>query len=144
MKKAKQLLHAAIFAGVLVSTLALPVLADGDTIPIPMWVHRIRLAYIGRTCTCPDRMVALIHIRDATKDMVADAKVIAKWTVTLPDGTVEVVEQTSTTAFQGIAEFAVPAERSGEYEICVVGVTKEGWQYDASLDRESCPVIRAY
>ena len=142
MKKTRQLLYVAIVAGVLVSTLALPVLAEGDT--IPMWVHRIRLAYVGRNCSCPDQMVALIHIRDATNAMVADAKVIAKWTVTLPDGTVEVVEQTSTTAFQGIAEFAVPAERSGEYEICVVGVTKEGWQYDASLDRESCPVIRAY
>ena len=141
MNKTRKLRYVAILAGVLVSTLALPVLADGDT---PMWVHRIRLAYVGRNCSCPDRMVAMVHIRDATKAMVADAEVTVEWTVPKPDGTVAVVEQTAVTAFQGIAEFAVPAAQAGEYKLCVVSVTEAEREYRPLSDREECPTIRAY
>jgi len=131
--KAKKLLYLAIVAGILVSTVAAPVLAGED--PIPMWVHRARLAYNGRSSSGPDRMVTLIHVRDATNDMVAGATVTAEWTV--PDPDEPVFRETMLTNLQGIARFSV-WEGRGEYKICVIDVTKDGWQYESILDRETC------
>ena len=57
------MLYLAILLGLLVSMAAVPVLADDPD--IPMWVHRARLTYTGRSSGGPDMMVAYIHIRDA-------------------------------------------------------------------------------
>ena len=53
----------------------------------------------------------------------------------MPDGTI--VEDTAITTFQGIATFTAWAGR-GEYEICVTVVTKDGWDYQPDLNRETC------
>jgi hypothetical protein len=132
--KAKLPLYLSIVVGILLSLVAFPVLAEGS--PIPMWVSRARLAYVGRSSTGPDAVVGMIHVRDATQAMVAGASVTVEWT--LPDGTI--LQETALTAFQGVAEFRVWAGR-GAYRLCVIDVTKEGWLYDPDLDRESCPVF---
>ena len=134
--KAKKLLYLAIVAGILALTIAVPVLAVED--PILMWVHRARLNYNGRASTCPDQMVALIHIRDAENDMVEGAEVTAEWT--LPDLTT--VTEYRLTGAQGFARFS-RWDGKGTYKFCVKGVTKDGWQYDETLDRESCPTFTA-
>lgn len=132
--RAKLLLYLAIVVGILLSLVAFPVLAEGN--PIPMWVSRARLAYVGRSSTGPDAVVGMIHLRDATRAMVEAAAVSVEWT--LPDGTV--LQETALTAFQGVAEFRAWAGR-GAYRLCVTDVTKEGRLYDPDLDRESCPVF---
>jgi len=131
--RARFLLYAAIALSVLVPILAGPVQADED---VAMWVHRARLAYLGRSSGGPDAVEGLIHIRDATLAMVTEATVTVEWT--LPDGTVR--EETADTGFQGIARFSV-WEGRGTYQLCVIGVVKDGWVYDPGLDRESCPVF---
>ena len=141
MKKARQLLYVAIVAGILVLTIASSVLADGDA--IPMWVHRARLNYNGRSSTGDDRVVALIHVRDANNEMVAGATVTAEWTVPDPDPDERVFRETTLTNLKGIARFSV-WEGRGEYMICVIDVTKGGWLYDRNLDRESCPTFTVY
>ncbi len=131
--KIKRVLYLAIIMGLLASMGAIPVLAEeGD---IPMWVHRARLTYTGRSSGGPDMMIAYIHIRDADLDMVEGAIVSAEWT--LPDGTVEVTE--AETNVQGIAEFGI-FEGAGDYEIWVTEVTKAGWEYDPDLNRETCAI----
>ena len=131
----KAKLYVAIVVGALLSMMAIPVLAAD---PIPMWVSRARLAYVGRSSTGPDAVVGLIHIRDANRTMVAGAKVTVQWT--LPDGSV--LQDTALTGFQGIARFRV-WEGKGVYKLCVIDVTKEGWLYDPSRDLQSCPVFTA-
>ena len=132
--KAKHLLYLTIILGILVSLSAVPALADEGDTPTLMWVHRARLAYTGRSSNGPDSIKAYVHIRDATLDMVEDAMVTAEWT--LPDGNTK-TEQVLTDV-RGIAIFSV-WEGWGDYKICVTNVTKDGYLYDAGLDRESCP-----
>ncbi len=132
--KAKHVLYILIVAGLLVPMIAVPALAAEDD--IPMWVHRARLAHTGRSSSGVDAIVAFIHIRDATLDMVEGAAVMAVWT--LPDGT-NYQEETLTNE-QGIAIFTL-WEGRGDYQICVTSVTKDGWLYDPTLDREACPVF---
>lgn len=132
--KTKLPLYLAIVVTMLVSAIAFPVLAAED--PIPMWVSRARLAYVGRSSTGPDAVVGLIHIRDAAKAKVEGATVTAEWT--LPDGTF--FQETAVTDSAGIARFSIWVGQ-GDYTLCVKGVTKEGWLYDPNLDRESCPVF---
>jgi hypothetical protein len=132
--KAKLPLYLVIAAVMLVSLMAVPVLADDE--PIPMWISRARLAYNGRSSSSPDRVVALIHVRDANLTMVEGAAVTAEWT--LPDGTVS--QSTALTAFQGIAQFSVWAGR-GVYTLCVLDVTKAGWLYDPGLNLETCATL---
>lgn len=110
----------------------LPIGAEDD---IPMWVHRARLAYTGRSPHGEDLMVAHIHIRDANNSMVEGAAVTAQWTS--PNG-----EQTltQTTDAQGVAEFVL-WEGPGTYTLCVLYVVKAGWAYDSALDRETCPTF---
>jgi hypothetical protein len=143
--KAKHLLYLTIILGILVSLSAVPALAEEGDTPIPMWVHRARLAYTGRSSGGSDDMKAYIHIRDATLDMVEGATVTAAWTVpdrTLPDGTTitKQVIVDELTNRQGIAIFSI-WEGWGDYEICVTDVTKDGRVYDPELDWESCPVF---
>lgn len=132
--KAKQPLYLMIAVAMLVSMMAVPVLADED--PIPMWVSRVRLAYNGRSSSSPDRVVGMIHVRDANLAAVEGASATAEWT--LPDGTV--FQETALTAFQGIAQFTVWAGR-GVYKLCVVDVTKEGWLYEPGLNLETCATL---
>jgi hypothetical protein len=134
----KKLLYAVLVAALVVLAVAVPVLAEGD---IPMWVQRARLAYVGRNCSCPDRMVAMVHIRDATKSMVAGALVTVNWTVPYSD---EEITQKAQTNSQGIAEFDVPSAVAGDYVLCIDAVTAAERTYDPGLDREVCPVITAY
>jgi hypothetical protein len=127
---AKQRIFVATVAAMFVIMSAVPVMAAD---PIAMWVSRVRLAYNGRSSHSPDRVVGMIHIRDANLATVAGAQFTARWT--LPDGTVS--QETALSAFQGIATFTIWAGR-GEYEICVTDVTKDGWDYYPYLNRETC------
>ena len=126
--KTRKMLHLAILAAVLTLAIAAPALAEE---PVTMWIQRNRMNYCGRG-PGPDRVIAMVHIFDATRAMVSDAEVTAEWT--LPDGANLV--KTVNTNEQGIAEFSV-WERGGDYQICVQGVTKNGWQYDASLNMDA-------
>jgi hypothetical protein len=128
--KARQLLFVAIAAAMLVSMIAVPVMADDE---ITMWVSRVRLAYNGRSSHSSDRVVGMIHVRDANLAAVVGAEVTAEWT--LPDGTVS--EETAVTAFQGIATFTI-WEGRGVYQLCVTDVTKDGWDYAEDQNRETC------
>ncbi len=128
-----KLLLVGIVAVVLGTTIAVPVMAEDET--ITMFVSRVRLAYNGRSSGGSDRVVAMVHVRDTNKAAVAGATVTAEWT--LPNGTETV---TGTTDFQGIATFQVWAGR-GTYTLCVTDVTKNGWQYDPDLNLETCGEI---
>ncbi len=131
--KAKLLLVAMV-AAVLGTTIAMPVMAEDED--VTMRVTRVRLAYNGRSSSSPDRVVAMVHVRDANMAAVAGATVTGEWT--LPDGTIR--EETAVTDFQGIATFQVWAGR-GVYQLCVKDVTKEGCVYDSSLNLETCGSI---
>jgi hypothetical protein len=128
--KPKQLPFVALVAPILLSMIALPVMAEDD---VTMWVSRVRLAYNGRSSHSSDRIVGMIHVRDGSLATVAGAEVKGQWT--LPDGIVS--EETAVTAFQGIATFEVWDGR-GVYRLCVTDVTKDGWDYDEDLNRETC------
>jgi hypothetical protein len=118
----KSRLCLAVVLSVLLSLIVLPVVAaDGD---ILMWVSRARLAYVGRSSTGTDAMVAYIHVRDATRKWVDGATVSAEWT--LPNG--NCVSQTATTNLQGIAKLSI-WQGKGIYRLTVVDVTKVGWEY---------------
>ena len=127
-------LYVLIAVTMMVSTIVVPVLADDG--PIPMWASRVRLAYNGRSSSSPDRVVGMVHVRDANLATVEGAAVTAEWT--LPDGTE--FQEAAVTAFQGIATFKVWAGR-GTYTLCVVDVTKEGWLYDPDLNLETCATL---
>jgi hypothetical protein len=131
MTKLKTPLFALLIVALLAAALAVPVFAEeGD---IPMYLQRVRLAYTGRSSTSPDSMVGYVHVRDTNLTMVAGAQVTAKWIT--PKG-VEVI-QTAESKFQGIAEFRLWAG-AGDYQFCVLDITKAGWQYDPALNRETC------
>ena len=137
-----KLLFVALVVVVLGAMLAVPAMAEEEE-DVAMWVTGVRLAYNGRSSSGSDRVVGMVHVRDADYAAVEGATVTAVWT--LPDGTEvptveQTVVQTEETAFQGIASFTVWAGY-GTYELCVTDVTKEGWQYDASQDIESCGVL---
>jgi hypothetical protein len=127
--KARKCLFAAVVAAILVTAVVIPVVAED---PIAMWVSRVRLAYNGRSSHSPDRIVAMVHVRDANLATVEEAEVTARWT--LPNGT---LTETAVTAFQGIATFSL-WEGRGAYQLCVTDVTKDGWDYDQGLNRETC------
>jgi hypothetical protein len=128
--RTRKILYLAIAAAILSLAVALPALAEE---PIPMWIQRNRMAWTGRSSGGPDMVVAKIHIFDANRAMVTDAKVTATWTHTGPLGTTIIAGVDSFTAFQGIAEFRLWKGR-GEYEICVTDVDKGGWLYDPTLN----------
>jgi hypothetical protein len=131
--KAKQFLFVAVVVAILGTMIALPVMAEDETL---MWVTRVRLAYNGRSSHSADRVVGMVHIRDANMAAVPGALVAATWT--LDDGAT--LEETAVTDFQGIATFEVWAG-SGEYQLCVTGVTADGWLYDSSANIETCGVL---
>lgn len=128
-----RLLFVALIAVVLGAVIVVPAMADDD---IPMWVSRVRLAWNGRSSGSPDRVVGMVHVRDANLAAVEGATVTAQWT--LPNGTT--LQQTALTEFQGIATFSVWAG-GGEYRLCVADVTKDGWLYDPGLNLETCGVL---
>jgi hypothetical protein len=78
----------------------------------------------------------MIHVRDENKAAVVDALVKATWT--LPDG--RILEETAFTDFQGIGTFQVWSG-SGEYQLCVTEVEREGWWYDSDANVETCGVL---
>ena len=127
--KAKQFLFVAVVVAMLGAMIAFPVMAEDET---PMWVSRVRLAYNGRSSHSSDRVVGMVHVRDANMAAVEGALVAATWTK--PDGTT--LETTAETDFQGIATFQVWAG-SGEYKLSVTGVTKDGWLYDPDANIET-------
>jgi hypothetical protein len=131
--KTKQFLFAALVAALLGTMIAFPVMAEDET---PMSVSRVRLAYNGRSSHSSDRVVGMVHVRDANKSAVVGALVAATWTE--PDGSI--LMTTAVTDFQGIATFQVWAG-SGTYELCVTDVTLDGWLYDAGQNVESCGML---
>jgi hypothetical protein len=108
-------------------------MAEDET---PMWVTRVRLAYNGRSSHSSDRVVGMVHVRDANMAAVAGATVTATWTK--PDG--DTVEATAVADFQGIATFQIWAG-SGEYQLCVDNVTLDGWDYDPGSNIETCGTL---
>ena len=130
--KAKQVLYLVIILGLLAPIGAFAVLAEEAD--IPMWVHQLMVTYTGRSSGGPDNIVALVHIHDANQDRVEGAMVTAEWV--LPDGAVYPAEAVETTV-QGIAEFSI-FKGAGDYTICVTGVSKDGWEYDSELNRDTC------
>jgi hypothetical protein len=135
--KANRLLYLVLIVGLLGSMGTLPTLAEeGD---ITMWVHSARLAYTGRSPHGPDALVAYIHIRDTSLEMVEGATVTVTWT--LPDKPSR-IERVITNE-QGIARFSL-WEGRGDYKICIDDVTKDGWIYDPTLDREVCPTFTVW
>jgi hypothetical protein len=92
-----KLLFVAVIVVVLGAMIAVPARAE-EAEGIPMWVSGVRLAYNGRSSSGTDRIVAMVHIRDANLATVEGATVTGQWT--LPDGTLK--EETAVTAFQGI------------------------------------------
>lgn len=131
--KAKQLLLVAVVVAVLGTLIAVPVMAEDET---PMWVTRVRLAYNGRSSHSADRVVGMVHVRDANMSAVAGALVEATWTK--PDG--NTVQTEAFTDFQGIATFEIWAG-SGEYQLCVTDVTLNGWLYDPGANGETCGML---
>lgn len=129
-----KLLLVAMVAAVLGAMFAMPVMAEEEE--STMRITRVRLAYNGRSSSSPDRVVAMVHVRDANMAAVEGAIVTGEWT--LPDGTVQ--EVTAITEFQGIATFQVWAGR-GMYQLCVKDVTKEGCVYDSSQNLQTCGSI---
>ena len=152
--KMKQLIYLTIILGLLLPMSALPVAADAEDDPIPMWIQRARLTWTGRSSGGPDAMVGYIHIRDITNDMVEGALVDAVWTWTPRDPEADPVktEAQVETNGQGIAEFRLWMG-GGEYELCVTDVTKVDsdvgleWKYDEELNFDTvnnntdCPVF---
>jgi len=132
--KSRKLLFVAIVAAMLATMIAVPVMAADEA--IDMWVTQVRLAYNGRSSHSSDRVVAMVHVRDANMAAVEGAEVSAKWT--LPDG--ETLDETSHTESQGIASFTVWAGY-GEYELCVTGVEKDLWGYDPDQASETCGTL---
>lgn len=130
--KTRRMLYLAILAGLLVAMGALPALAVDD-IPIPMDVHQSRVAYTGRSSGGPDDIVGYVHIQDVNLAKVAGAKVFAVWT--LPDGS-SYIPGWEITNSHGLAVFDDLYEGYGEYTLCVTGVTKDGYEYDESLNWE--------
>ncbi len=130
----RKLLFVTLIAVVLGAVIALPAMAGEDD--ITMWVSRVRLAYNGRSSSSPDRVVGMVHVRDANLAAVEGAVVTAVWT--LPNGTT--LQQTALTAFQGVATFTVWAG-TGAYQLCVTDVTKDGWLYKPDLNLETCSVL---
>ena len=128
--KAK-LLFVGIIAVMLGTIFAMPVMGEDES--TAMWVTRVRLSWNGRSSGSTDRVVTMVHVRDANMNAVTDATVVGEWT--LPDGTIQV--ETMTTDFQGIATCQV-WEGGGTYRFCVTKVTKEGWEYDPALNIETC------
>ena len=128
--KAKRVLFAAVVAAMLLTMLALPAMAEEGT---AMWVSQVRLAWNGRSSGSTDRVVAMVHVRDANLASVDGALVTAEWT--LPNGAV--VGATAVTDFQGIATFETWAG-GGAYALCVTDLTKTGWVYDPDLNIETC------
>ena len=120
--KARLGLYVGTIAGLLASTLALPVLAEEGA--IEMWVHRARVTYTGHSSGGPDAIVAYIDIRDVNLEMVEGALVTAQWT--LPSGT---EYARAVTNEQGIAQCSV-WEGAADYTICATDVTKAGRAYD--------------
>ena len=114
--------------------IAFPVMAEDET---PMWVTRVRLAYNGRSSHSSDRVVGMVHVRDANRSAVVGAEVAATWT--LPDG--NTLDTTAVTDFQGIATVQVWAG-SGVYQLCVTDVALEGWDYDSGAKNvETCGAL---
>jgi hypothetical protein len=132
--KAKHLLYILVIAGLLVPTVALPVLADDSVIPMPIWVHQARVAYTGRSSTGPDAIVAYVHIRDDNLERVEGATVTANWEWKLREGTFTRDGVQAVTNEQGIAIFEI-FEGAGDYTICVDFVAKDSneagdsWEY---------------
>jgi hypothetical protein len=129
----RNLLLAAAAVAMLGALIAVPVIAGED---ITMWVSNVRLAYNGRSSSSPDRVVAMVHVRDENKARVSGATVRAGWT--LPDGTTR--EETAVTTSQGIATFRVWAG-SGHYTLCVQEVTRAEYVYDSALNVKTCGTL---
>lgn len=122
----KTKLQLVIIICALFALIASPVIAADD---ISMYVSRVRLAYNGRSSTGTDRVVAIVHVRDANKAYVKGATVTATWI--LPDGSSQQVTAV-TSIYGGYATFTVWAGK-GTYEFVVNDVIKTGWLYNPAL-----------
>jgi hypothetical protein len=132
----KAKLFAVVAMSVLLLSVAMPVLAVEDG-SVSMWVSRVRLNYIGRSYSCPDRVMGLVYLRDDGSGYFGSATVTVEWT--LPDGTA--LPQMAMTPYRGgIARFTVWAG-PGQYKLCVTNVTdgtKMARVYDPELNIQNC------
>ncbi|HNS52786.1 MAG TPA: Ig-like domain-containing protein [Anaerolineae bacterium] len=78
-----------------------------------------------------------VRIVDAGRQPVAGAAVQAAWTA--PDGTVTNGQAVTTT--RGIATLRAKATQPGTYQLCVTGVSVEGWVYDPDQNGTTCAQV---
>jgi len=132
--KAKQFIFVAVAVAILVSAVAIPVAAEDE---IPMYVHSIRMTLKGRDISPSAKLVGTVAVRDANNEPVAGATVGVEFVYPGQFGDVHWLTQGETSA-QGTVSFRVNAAYSGTYELCVLNITKDGWEYFANLNRETC------
>ena len=131
--KRKKVLFIVIVAAILMSMIAIPVVAEDE---IPMWVSSIRLSLRGRNSSSA-KIVGTVTVKDANQDPVAEAHVVAELTDPLNRVTLASAE----TSDKGAASFRFKPWASGLYKLCVFSVTKEGWQYDPDSNVETCETL---
>jgi hypothetical protein len=129
----KKFLSITIVAAILLTAIAIPVLAEDE---IPMWVNSVRLTYRGRN-TASARIIGTVAVRDANRDPVAGANVVIEFTD--PRGFVTLTS--AETSDQGAASFRFKVSESGTYTLCVFTVTKEGWEYHPELNTQNCDTL---
>ncbi len=79
----------------------------------------------------------LVRIRDQDGVPVTGAEVGIVWT--LPNG--DTLSRQSPTSPRGISGFRLRSRQTGNYELCVVGVVKEGHLYNPNQNWETCDTV---
>jgi hypothetical protein len=83
-------------------------------------------------------VLSLVPIRDQDNNRIGEATVSAQWT--LPNGHQPPVRQGDTNS-NGLARFRIRTPLTGDYEICVTDVVKDGYVYDPGQNVETCETI---
>ncbi len=95
-------------------------------------VDGIKLRYLERNGR--NLVYSALRIVDQDRERIPGALVDVEWT--LPDGSQQ--SQQAVTNVRGLARYRVRTTLTGIFEICVTDVTKEGYLYDPSQNRETC------
>jgi hypothetical protein len=82
-------------------------------------------------------VTATSHVLDLAQRPVPGAVATALWTK--PGG--GLTPQQVTSSAQGRAAFRINTMLTGLFRLCVTGVTKSGWLYDASRNVETCDSV---
>ena len=80
---------------------------------------------------------SLVCILDPGGEPVSGVRVTADWT--LPDGSTKT--QRALTNVRGQARFWVGSRQTGEYQICIAQLEKNGYAYDPDQDVVRCDTL---